>query len=201
MKIFQGILTCSLLMSMCNFALPAFAQFAPGIFTLSDERAVSPEEALVAYTELRDIEDVRRLLDAGVDPNVGRRDCLGLYEPSAVHCAVHIGEEAIVRLLIEYGADVNRVGIECGSPLQSALRYGHEEIADMIIDAPNFNANNESCGRESFLYFAIRYGNYRIIKRLLDKGANVDTLSTRYRRAMEAIIRAYETTVVARPLR
>ena len=173
--------------------------FAPGVVSFSNERNLSPEAALSAYVELRDIERVIETLDAGVNPDgpdefSEKRDCFGLFRPSPVHCAAYIGDVEITRILIEAGADVNVSGAECSSPLQAAISYNHSEIFDMILDADSFDINYSECSNE-YLRSAIRKRNGRAIKRLLAKGARAEVLRDDYYTAMTNIIRSYETSL------
>ena len=55
--------------------------------------------------EAGDTPTVRRLIGEGVDVNANRRDCSPLY------CACILGNEEMVRILLEAGADKETVNI------------------------------------------------------------------------------------------
>lgn len=185
-------LICGLFIGILSFASTTFAQ-------------VYTQEALMAYVEIEDVERVKQLLERGVDPDIpdvswhNYRDCDGLVNVKPIHCAVKTGNKEIVRLLIRHGVNVNVMGAEAGNPLQAALTYDYPEIADMIVNAPTFDAKTEamySGGRFSpYLEVAIRHENARLIRILLDRGANPDLIRGDARQNMDAILRAYETTV------
>ena len=187
-----AILICSLNTSIVS------AQFDPGSSSFSNRNTFTPEETLTAYIELRDVQGVRKTLDAGADPNgpedfsERRKDCFGLFKPSPLHCAAYIGDIKITRMLIEAGADVNARAAECTSPLQAAISYDHPEIFDMILNTDNFNIDND-CSTMTYLYFAIETKNGRAIQALLDREASIDSLTDRDHAAMVNLIRSYET--------
>jgi ankyrin repeat protein len=52
---------------------------------------------------------------------------------SALQVASGEGHEAIARLLIEHGADLNASGGRYGNALQAACRAGHENIVKLLL--------------------------------------------------------------------
>ena len=167
---------------------------------------LSPEQALISYIHSEDVEGVQQVLAEGANPNGPRNirdrseDCFGLFWVAPLHCAARSGNTAIVRLLIEYGADANVFGLEGGGPFQVALDHDHTDIADMIVNAPNFDASRsvrryDRWRTSPYLEVAIRNESARFIRILLDRGADDSLLSINDRQNMIAILRAYETTV------
>jgi ankyrin repeat protein len=45
-----------------------------------------------------------------------------------------MGKEAVVRLLLEKGADVNAVGGIFGNALQTASKYGHKAVVRLLLE-------------------------------------------------------------------
>jgi ankyrin repeat protein len=53
---------------------------------------------------------------------------------NALQAASFRGNEAIISMLLEKGADVNVQGGECGNSLQAASLWGHEVIVSMLLE-------------------------------------------------------------------
>ncbi|KAM9292228.1 protein phosphatase 1 regulatory subunit 16A-like, partial [Gastrophryne carolinensis] len=80
-----------------------------------------------------DVEEVRKLLQDGYNPNLYNEDGL-----TALHqCCIDDYEE-IVQLLIGSGADVNACDSELWTPLHAAATCGHLHLVELLI---KHNAN------------------------------------------------------------
>ena len=84
-----------------------------------------------------DIEGVRRLLAAGLDPNMKtdwhRYSCV---PPLAL--AMQQRQFDVARTLIEHGADAMfnfDDGLQCSTAMTSAIMYGGEEAVQILLDA------------------------------------------------------------------
>ncbi|XP_021379337.1 protein phosphatase 1 regulatory subunit 16A-like isoform X1 [Mizuhopecten yessoensis] len=76
-----------------------------------------------------DIDDVRRLLTQGVNPNSTNEDGL-----TALHqCCIDDSEE-MLKLLLEFGALVNAQDSEMWTPLHAAATCGHVHLCKHLID-------------------------------------------------------------------
>ncbi|KAK3085721.1 hypothetical protein FSP39_007780 [Pinctada imbricata] len=76
-----------------------------------------------------DLEDVKRLLSAGVNPDVTNEDGL-----TALHqCCIDDNEE-MLKLLLEFGALVNARDSELWTPLHAAATCGHVHLCKHLID-------------------------------------------------------------------
>ncbi|KAH6967929.1 ankyrin repeat-containing domain protein [Ilyonectria sp. MPI-CAGE-AT-0026] len=118
---------------------------------------------------------VRHLLNAGAHVE----DVVSCCEPpnrrTPLHMAVQRNNLALVKLLLEYGADISHVkGITpCGE------RYEEEVQADWVqlvltlvehgVDINSYSSTLKTC---SFLQAAISVGDFAMIRFLLDRGAN-----------------------------
>jgi ankyrin repeat protein len=66
---------------------------------------------------------------------------------NALQAAVTNGHEALVRLLIDRGADINAHGGKYGNALQAAAYTGHETLFRVLIDHDaDFNAQGGEFG-------------------------------------------------------
>ncbi|CAC5419825.1 PPP1R16A [Mytilus coruscus] len=75
-----------------------------------------------------DIEDVRKLLNQGVNPDVTNEDGL-----TALHQACIDDNEEMLKLLLEYGANVNARDSELWTPLHAAATCGHSHLCKHLI--------------------------------------------------------------------
>lgn len=76
-----------------------------------------------------DLEEVRKLLMSGVSPDVTNEDGL-----TALHqCCIDDSEE-MLRLLLEFGANVNARDSEMWTPLHAAATCGHVHLCKLLID-------------------------------------------------------------------
>jgi ankyrin repeat protein len=91
--------------------------------------------------------------------------------------AIKSNSVEFVKLLLEYGANVNKV-FGCGTPLSSAISFGGSKsvkFAKLLLDAgaelnngyPNFHLHN-----------AVRNCNYGVCKLLIERGINVNKKNT-----------------------
>ncbi|KAL8956660.1 MAG: hypothetical protein Q9193_005878 [Seirophora villosa] len=74
---------------------------------------------------------VRWLLDAGADPNITAGCCPRRHALSA---AASEGHMAVLRLLVERGADVNAEDFIFGTALYAASRNGQDQIVRLLLD-------------------------------------------------------------------
>ena len=76
-----------------------------------------------------DIEEVRRLLSLEVTPDSTNEDGL-----TALHqCCIDDSEE-MMKVLVEFGADVNAADSEQWTPLHAAATCGHLHLVKFLID-------------------------------------------------------------------
>ena len=127
---------------------------------------------LTEAVKMGDVEAARRILDA--DAAV---DSLDEDGATLLMLAAHRGDLAMVKLLLNAGADVN-AGDKAGwMPLSKAVynsdqKYGYPEVVQALIDA---GANIEAPIGYGVrpLMLAAGYGETAIVQLLLDAGADV----------------------------
>ena len=83
------------------------------------------DEALQEYAEYGDIDEVKKLLDEGADPNI------------ALDIAVMNEDFDMVRLLLDEEA-------EAGLGLESAVNVGNKELVELLLDNSFANLRNEN---------------------------------------------------------
>ncbi|KAI9745022.1 MAG: hypothetical protein M1818_001300 [Claussenomyces sp. TS43310] len=121
--------------------------------------------------------DVARLLlarGADVNPAAGidipKSTCIG-HLISGCHDPITI--PSVLRELISAGADVNRVSINAGFPLERAARIGDVEIVRMLLDA-GAQVNGSAKDQHTALQGAVATKNAKLVQVLLDAGADVN---------------------------
>ena len=115
---------------------------------------------LFGAAEEGNLERVQQLIAANADVNAELRDFNAERTP-LLHAVGH-GHEAIVRLLLDHGAAVNRSGVhgESITPLHKVAFEGHDRIAQLLLDkGANKDAKDDkgktpaTLAREAQAYF------------------------------------------------
>lgn len=121
------------------------------------------------------LEVVRVLLEHGVDMHK-----FSYYNGSFITClniASKTGNLALVRLLLDFGADPNLVRLECGyPPLMGAIMYGWVDVVRLLLDhGADINWTKTPNGWRSAICCACAYNHIDIAELLLlDYGADVN---------------------------
>ncbi|KAJ0163499.1 putative ankyrin repeat protein [Colletotrichum tanaceti] len=113
-------------------------------------------------------ETVQTLLDADAD----------LYGSGALHLAAESGDDAMVELLLQEGADVQGQDASGRSPLCMASARGHLGIVETLLGEGADINHADSKGRNP-LWRSISADRQDVVKLLLDKGANVHCVYTK----------------------
>jgi ankyrin repeat protein len=134
---------------------------------------LSTSENYIEFSHQTSIDDVRKLIDQGVDvnkPGPGREG----YGPP-IYQAVWNGYTEIVSLLINAGADINALH-NGDTPLILAIAEGKKEIAILLIEAgadvniTHYQGRNYT--RHNALEIAFQGKQWEIVSRLLEAGAD-----------------------------
>jgi beta-lactamase regulating signal transducer with metallopeptidase domain len=128
----------------------------------------SLNKALLEAIESKEMDDVVKLLDAGVDVNAA---VAGDGSPLIV--AAREGDIKTARLLLDRGADVNMPVSGDGNPLIAAASAGNVEVAKLLLDR---GANIEQVvpGDENALIQASSEGETEMVRFLISRGADVN---------------------------
>lgn len=107
------------------------------------------------------------LLEQGADTSI--KDCEG--GGTAILRAVDAGNVAMVKLLLDYDADIETRDDLNRGLLHSAAIDGHEEIVRLLLEK-RLDVNAQDRNRKTPLHDASRNGDYSIAELLLDSGAD-----------------------------
>ena len=144
-----------------------------------DKEDLTPLDA--ALSQGRE-EIVQLLVNYGADVNA-----FHMKYGTHLHHAARSGDERAVRILLEVGADPNLYlepkdfrKFAPGNPLQEAIYYGtenprgHENIVKLLLAAGADPNNFRGFTPDTALRWAVHAGNMKILKWLLDAGADID---------------------------
>jgi ankyrin repeat protein len=110
-------------------------------------------------------EVVKVLLELGADVNA--------VSGSALQTACARGKRNVVQMLLEWEADVNKLGPYGGFPLSTASSSGHKEIVHLLCQW-NADVNLHPAEYSSALCSAVSVQKKDIVEILLEKGANLE---------------------------
>jgi ankyrin repeat protein len=118
---------------------------------------------------------VRLLLTAGADPKAVSND----YKQNALMWAIAERHVAVVRALLNHGADLSARSSGGFTPLLFAARYGDPEIADLLL-AAGADARDAAAGGNTALLVAAVRGHVDVAKALLRRGADPNVAEAGY---------------------
>ena len=84
--------------------------------------------------------------------------------------AARNGHEAVVKLLLEKGAELETKNTDGRTPLSYAARNGHEAVVELLLEKGAELETKDKDG-ETPLSYAARNGHEAVVKLLLEKGA------------------------------
>ena len=124
----------------------------------------SPDGAdLCSAAEAGNIEKVRLMLAAGINPNSATKS-----SETPLCMAAREGHAEVVKLLLAApGIDVNKAYAAGWTPLSWAAREGHAEVVKLLLAAPGIDVNKADAAGWTPLYHAAWGGHAEVVKLLL----------------------------------
>ncbi|EEA19856.1 hypothetical protein TMatcc_009997 [Talaromyces marneffei ATCC 18224] len=136
--------------------------------------------AVACWSSQLDI--VKYLLENGASPNGSNDEC-DVGSPLQIACSN--SSEAIVELLLKYGADVHLGRSHAGSPLNEAAIAGSVSITNMLIEK-GVNVNMVAGHHGTALQAAANMGEIDVVECLIHNGANVNIQCGFFKTALQA---------------
>ncbi|KAI0383616.1 hypothetical protein F5Y04DRAFT_278797 [Hypomontagnella monticulosa] len=124
---------------------------------------------------------VSLLLDMGADINAE-----GGWYGTALRAAALQGEELTVKILLERGADPHLYCRSPGSSLVNAIEFERASIFDLLLQCGRMNVNNNEGMYGTPLQVAACYANPYYVRKLLDRGADINAEGGLYHTALQA---------------
>ncbi|KAH7236533.1 ankyrin repeat-containing domain protein, partial [Fusarium tricinctum] len=96
-----------------------------------------------------------------------------------LHRACYQNHEGIARLLTRNGADVNATNDANQTPIMIATGEGFVKVVDLLLKSPNIELELRNRSHRYYnctaLDMAVKAGNIHMVKRLVEKGATIDS--------------------------
>ena len=146
-------------------------------------------QKLVQAWARRNMKEVAKLLDKGADPDVKINSAFG---GTALHDAVVMKNESIVKILLDHGANVNAKAEFGHTPLNFASdrAYSIKMMKLLIENGADINARDH-LGR-SPLIVAVDKRNAKMAEFLISKGADVNIKYVKYNKGDSVLHKAVE---------
>ncbi|HUU18205.1 MAG TPA: ankyrin repeat domain-containing protein [Sedimentisphaerales bacterium] len=133
----------------------------------------------IALTEMMNDGQISRDRAFELAKMVLRTNAIRLYDfKSTIHQAADAGDLAKVKAFIQEGIDVNTKVHGC-TPLHCAVRYGHKEVAELLI-AKGADVNAKDTQGRTPIDLAINQGRKEIAKLLASKSGDVSLHTAAY---------------------
>jgi len=133
----------------------------------------------IALTEMMNDGQISRNRAFELAEMVLRTNAIRLYDfKSTIHQAADAGDLAKVKAFIQEGVDVNTNVHGC-TPLHCAVRYGHKEVAQLLI-AKGADVNAKDTRGRTPADLAINEGRKEIAKLLMSKSGDVSLHTAAY---------------------
>lgn len=136
-------------------------------------------------------EMVEYLLERGA--NVHDRD---RFMTSAIHFATMIREddEYVTKLLLDRGAEIDRVDVRGRTPLSCAVCRGHINMVKFLLDRGAKIDSDDGCDGNPLSYASCS-GHVNIVRLLLRRGANINFANSQNKTVIDKIAESRKLTV------
>lgn len=157
-------------------------------------RSPRPSSAIAEAASRQHKSLILRELKKGVDPNA--------FDDHGYTAAIYAagqGDNAVLRELVEHGADLGLATAQGETPLYAAAQHGHAETVQYLLSL-GLPVDPETVHRETPLLIAAREGHVPIVQALLAAGANVNQQDNRGWTALMIALREDHRDLVNRLL-
>lgn len=118
---------------------------------------------------------IKFLLDLGTHVDNSHNDYTNYNSP--LHLSAQLGHLKVMKLLVEFKANIFEVALFRGMPIHVAASNGQMTIIDYLISL-GVDVNIKGPSYASPLHYAAKAGYLNIVTLLLEAGADIDSLST-----------------------
>jgi len=99
------------------------------------------------------------------------------FGDTTLHVAAKLGHEAIVRLLLEHGANIKAKSSLERMALHLAAENGHEAVVRLLLErGANTEARTKDLNEPKALHLVVERGHQKLVKLLLEHGANINAM-------------------------
>lgn len=141
------------------------------IETSQEKEERQKTERKEGVSQLKDcIKFTRILLENGANSNL-----LGYEDTPPINTAVNVGNIDLVRLLLEYKADLSKVDKYGNSAYSIAVQDNRLDILQLLLDtdSPWLHKTDTALNDRTPLFYAVDNGNTNMVKILIEKGCDV----------------------------
>lgn len=148
-------------------------------------------ERLHQYAEENNAEAVAVLLKGGVNPDDREEE----HGRSAVHFASKAGSVEVLKVLMEYGANLNSRAKSESLPLHYSSNMGHIEVTRFLLEKGADVDSRNQYGRTP-LQYAANFKHTEVVALLLDYGADINARDVSGRTALRYAVVASDLDTI-----
>ena len=101
-----------------------------------------------------------------------------------LHAAAQCNRSEVVRILLEFGADMEAVDCDGARPLHLAARFGHTAAAQLLLDSGADKEAEDLWARRP-LHWAAENGTLKVVEELVEAGVDKNALDKEGRTAAQ----------------
>ena len=157
------------------------------LFSCGKQESSTPEVDLHTAVLTDDLEAIRQHIKAGSDLDVPE----STRESTPLITAAYLGRIEAAKILLEGGADINRVNADGSTALITAIAFEKTKAAKLLIDAGT-DLNIQNKDGSSALHTAAFFCNVEIVEALLEKGVDKNLKSKTGKTALQIVELPFE---------
>ena len=106
-------------------------------------------------------------LDFRLQPSIWKYN-IKFQNSNLLHLAVKYDNIGLAEVLLRHNANINAF-YRGKTPLMRALKYSSAAVRDLLLSRGDLDINIQNQARESALWYAVRYGTFSTVKRVLEQ--------------------------------